>query len=128
MMINVNIDIPVHTVSEMNTKQKWKYRAYRLRRHKKISWVCTLMSDKAVRDYATKGTGKGNNDKITLNLIRHGKRKLDQDNLASSFKGVIDGVCGALGVDDGDVDMTFSQTVKNKQYSVTVGLVIEEGD
>ena len=37
-----------------------------------------------------------------ITITRQGKRKLDDDNLASSAKHIRDGVADALGIDDGD--------------------------
>ena len=60
---------------------------------------------------------------FTVVLTRYGKRELDDDNLASAFKYVRDGVAKALGVDDGDksrVLWEYAQVAGSKDYSVRI--------
>lgn len=107
--------IPVKTVSELNQREHWSTRAARLKAHKEISIIFTLNALNNsnfcfIPSY----------QKIRLFLCRNGKRKMDLDNLAGSFKGVIDGICHALKIDDRDIDMNFSQTIKNKEFTISV--------
>ena len=54
-------------------------------------------------------------------IVRHGKRKLDSDNLAASAKFVRDGVADALGIDDGDDSLaTWHYMQEPGQYMVEV--------
>ena len=56
-----------------------------------------------------------------ITITRHGKRKLDSDNLAASAKFVRDGIADALGIDDGDDEMaTWLYRQEPGQYMVEI--------
>ena len=57
----------------------------------------------------------------TVTITRLGPRKLDSDNLATSAKGLRDGIADKLGVDDGDERITWCYAQeKSKTYGVRI--------
>ena len=44
---------------------------------------------------------------VVVSLVRYGRRKLDDDNLAGSFKPLRDAIASSLGIDDGDPRMRW---------------------
>ncbi len=62
---------------------------------------------------------------VKVTLTRCGPRKLDTWNLGSAFKGVIDGIADAYGVDDGHSDWQFIFE-QRKQSLYGVEIRIEE--
>ena len=118
MEMIIEFALPIATRSEMNLREHWTKRHKRLKEHKHVSYLLTEESKYLNGFYAI----EGNNYK--LHLCRHGRKMLDADNLPSSFKGIIDGICLALGIDDGKVAMVFEQTEKNKVPFVTVKIEV----
>lgn len=68
-----------------------------------------------------KGVNKAPAGAFTVRLVRIGKRRLDSDNLAASFKHVQDGLAVAMGIDDGDprINWQYSQEI-GKAYGVII--------
>jgi hypothetical protein len=59
---------------------------------------------------------------LTVTLTRHGKRLLDDDNLAGSFKAIRDEVAAQLGRDDNPksgISWVYKQD-KSKDYSIEI--------
>lgn len=58
---------------------------------------------------------------FVVRLVRIGKRRMDSDGLAISFKGIRDGLADAMGLDDGDprIDWQYGQEI-GKEYGVLV--------
>jgi hypothetical protein len=56
--------------------------------------------------------------KYIVNLIRSGKRKLDDDNLVGSLKHIRDGIADALGVNDGsnNIKFRYDQKICNEYF------------
>lgn len=103
----VEVEIPVRTVSEMNQRDHWAKRHRRLKKHKAAAFWLVNSTPRP-------------KPPVTIVLTRIGKKLLDPDNLAGSFKGVQDGVAMALGVDDGDsekVKWDYRQEI-GKKYAV----------
>lgn len=117
--MKITFSLPIKTVSEMNMREHWAAKHIRLKNQKEHArWVTWHQALKNDFPKIKKG------DLVMIDLCRNGKKKLDADNLASSFKGVIDGVCAGLLIDDANVDMRFSQTIGNKDYSVDVTIEV----
>ena len=62
-----------------------------------------------------------------ITLTRIGKRRLDTGNNPGSMKHVQDGICDALGIDDGDEahDWIYHQRIE-KQYAVEVEILTKQ--
>lgn len=109
--------IPVHTVSEANSREHWHKAALRHCSQKKL-----------VQAYFWK-----ERPKITLpcaiTLVRIGKRKLDSDNLPVSMKYIRDAIADCLipglppGRADGDMRLSWQYDQK-KAYGNAVGIEI----
>lgn len=103
----IEVELPLHVQSEANLREHWavKARRVRLHRHK----ACALVPFHPLPCVVT--------------LIRIAPRALDDDNLASGFKAIRDGIADRLGVDDRSplVQWRYSQRPgKPKQYSAIV--------
>jgi hypothetical protein len=61
---------------------------------------------------------------VKVTLTRCGPRKLDVCNLGSAFKGVVDGIADAYGVDDGDERWQFV-FAQRKQSLYGIEITIE---
>lgn len=85
------VDVPVRIISEANSRQHWRKAAARKRLHRQTARL-------VLQQYARP---MGESERFTVTLTRVAPRKLDDDNLASGFKAVRDGVADWLGINDG---------------------------
>ena len=104
-------EMPLRTISEANAREHWAPKAKRARVQRETARLSTL----AMAPYPR--------PPLTITLTRLGKRTLDTDNLARSFKAIRDGIAEALGIDDGDprLDWQYGQEIA-KKYSVRVDI------
>jgi hypothetical protein len=120
--IKIKLIIPVATVSEANSnikrRDKWKRKA----NQRQMGFIFAK-NEIIKRDIDVSSM------KLThLKCIRHGKRKLDDDNLSPCFKAIIDGIASAFQVNDRDIKMEFEQTIKNKEPFTEVILNISTNE
>ena len=85
------VAVPVRIISEANSRQHWRKAAARKKLHRQTARL-------VLQQYARP---MGEAERFTITLTRVAPRKLDDDNLASGFKAVRDGVADWLGIDDG---------------------------
>lgn len=103
--------VPVHIVSEANSREHWRKAAKRKKEHRNAARI------------ALGGNLEIMNPPCTITLTRIGPRKLDDDNLASGFKAFRDGIADWLGIDDGDKRLTWryaQRKGKPKEYAAEV--------
>lgn len=109
----IDIVIPIKTYSEMNRRDHYMARAARFKRQKTaVSWMLNpLVSQISLP--------------CTVTITRISKRFLDEDNLYSSLKAVVDQVCDCLipGLKPGRADGSDQITLiykqeKGKDYAV----------
>lgn len=100
--------IPLRTRSAANLREHWA------QRHRRVQ-----MERTAVRLVVGRKL-KGLKLPCRVHLIRMGPRRLDFDNLVSSFKATRDEVAALIGVDDADprIEWAYSQT--SGRYAVIV--------
>lgn len=94
--MSVVIDIPgLRLISEANDRCHWRVR-----------WHRTRTQRLRVAEYLTlyRGHLKSLRPPLAITLTRLGKRRMDCDNLAGSFKAAADELCQFLGIDDGDFE------------------------
>lgn len=102
-----DLTVPVKTVSESNTRGHWAVRARRVKGQRGAA--------KALTQAALPGGPLPARLKIVLTRIAPGE--LDKgDNLNSSLKAVRDGVADALGIDDGDVRLSWTYRQRRPFY------------
>lgn len=108
--------VPIKTVSEMNRRDHWAVKNDR-KKSQQEEIMIALQNNLVGRKVQLP---------CVVKLIRIGPRKLDQDNLASSLKFLIDAIAQKLGVDDGDetkVSWQISQMpVGIRDYAVKVSI------
>lgn len=111
---------PIEIKSEMNTRSSHWARYKRFEEQKKAVQACWL-------EQMPRGWRPQKQTAITL--VRHGSRKLDRDNLASSFKAVRDQIAKMIGIDDGDdtVQYIYDQVLATRKNSNRVTIIIDEG-
>lgn len=100
--------LPIRTVSpNQKRREHWATQARRAKSERAAFFLLTPRV----------GIGAG----LIVRLTRFGKRLLDDDNLAGSFKAIRDGIADRLGVKDNDprIKWTYAQEI-HKQYSVRV--------
>lgn len=103
MRTNICLELPIETISEANTKEHWARKARRVKMQR---------SDTHNFCRATQGALKlVPESKLKIQLIRLAPKKLDSDNLVSSFKAIRDGVADWLKIDDGSdrIEWLYSQ-------------------
>lgn len=114
-MMSYEKTLPIHTVSEANIKEHWAAKAARVKSQRETAcWaVRSMMPSCKIPDGL----------KIRVRLLRIGKRKLDGDNLQSSFKAIRDGIADAFGIDDGSdrYEWNYSQETA-KDYFVKISV------
>lgn len=106
----MEIEIPIHTVSVLNTREHNHAKARRAKKHRASAhWAMKAAPKPALP--------------VTVVLTRVAPRELDGDNLQAALKACRDGVADWLGVDDRDPRVTWSygqRTGKPKTYTVAV--------
>lgn len=86
----MTILLPVRIVSVANLREHWRVKHQRTSAHRfGAKMLC-------------KSAGAMLHEKTVVTMIRIAPRSLDDDNLASAFKAVRDGIADALGIDDRD--------------------------
>lgn len=110
--IMIRYEIPIRTISEANNREHWAAKAKRTKSQRLMSRLITISALSRHKELW---------HPMTITLVRHGKRKMDSDNLARSFKAVRDGIAEAIGIDDGDdrINWQYRQE-KAKGYTVIV--------
>ena len=96
--------IPLKVISAANAREHWAKKARRVKRERQAALIIQKHSLPC-----------------TVTMIRHGKKRLDGDNLQSAFKGLRDGIADRLGIDDADSRVTwkYDQDIQ-PYYGVTV--------
>lgn len=89
----MNITYPIKTVSESNMREHWAAKHRRSKEQRNIAHYRTLV-DIRLQPEPVKPW--------RIVLTRIGKKRLDTGNLPAALKAVQDGICDALGIDDGD--------------------------
>jgi hypothetical protein len=105
----ISFDLPLRTYSALNMREHWARRARRVKIERGTAYLLTPTGLKLP---------------LVIRLVRIAPRPLDgHDNLASSMKGVVDGIADRLGIKDNspDVHWHYAQARgKPKEYSVRV--------
>ena len=106
----LTFEIPIRTKSETNLREHWAQHA---KRKKEQRYKSNVFSLQWVDDLPPKPW--------RIVLTRLAPRRLDTGNLSASMKHVQDGLCDAIGIDDGDEenDWLYKQR-KRKEYGVEV--------
>jgi len=95
--MRVVLTVPgVRVQSEANLRCHWSQRRRRFKAQANAVALALACLGAADRDALRAAK------RVELTLVRLGGRKLDRDNLAGSFKGILDCVSAWLRVDDGD--------------------------
>lgn len=106
--------IDVDTVSETNKTGHWGKKARRAKAQREFAKICTTSElDRKLVGVVPQS--------IKLTRVYPSNKPLDQGNLAAAMKAVQDGICDALGVDDGhpDIKWIYDQD-KPKQVRVEI--------
>lgn len=114
-VLRLELLLPIHVISEANTRQHWSKRAERAAEQQAKVW-----------EEWRKLVGS-----ITLippcviKLTRIGVNKLDDDNLSNAFKATRDSISRILGIDDGSelLKFEYDQTWGHKEYGVKVEFI-----
>ena len=117
--LSVTIHAPIRIESEMNLREHW---ASRKRRYDLQEFqLKTVLNQVGFLPSALAELSPHHHGAIRVEFTRHGKRKLDDDNLQSGFKHVRDVVAAWIGVDDGDAawSWNYGQRTGN-DYRVTI--------
>jgi hypothetical protein len=105
------IEIPIRTWNTANCRWHWAKKA-------KIAKEQRLAGFTAARLQGIRTAPAG---AFVVRLVRVGKRRMDSDGLAISFKAVRDGIAAAMGIDDGDPRITWQYDQEiGKAYSVKI--------
>lgn len=112
--MQVQISIPVHTVSESNQRGGW-WTAYNRKKRQQAATLAVMTA-----------AGVPRAKPKAVHFLRQGKRRLDPDAVGNSNKHVQDAVCAYLGCSDGDETIQFSyDQEKAKEYAVVVTITWE---
>ena len=98
------IYLPLRTVNSLNAREHWGKKARRAKQERQLGFITTPV---------------GLSTPITVNLVRLGPRKMDDDGLAASFKNLRDGIADKIGVNDGSDLIKFSYS---QETSKTFGV------
>lgn len=100
------IELPLRIESCANKREHWATRARRTKAHRLAALAVPIHPLPCI-----------------VTLTRVAPRKLDDDNLASGFKALRDGIADRFGVDDGDPRIRFKYDQvrgKAKEYAARV--------
>lgn len=113
------IILPIRTINPCNTREHW---AVRSKRHASQRYEAYMAMSGGV---SFKVLRRRFPHLIRVTLTRIGKRYMDTDGLAASFKAVRDGIAQAFGIDDGAdfYEWRYEQEI-GKEYAVRI--TIEE--
>lgn len=103
--------LPIRTTSEANAHEHWRVRQKRAKAQRQAAMIGVLTAWHRLA--------------LTLPAIvtmtRYGRRELDSDNLAGSFKHIRDGIADAFGVDDRDQRYTWVvRQERSKHYGIRI--------
>jgi hypothetical protein len=112
-LTELELSAPIRTVNEANNREHW---AVKNNRKKAQQAEIDIELIKAL---------KGNIIQFpcTVHLTRVGPRKMDDDGLSRSFKGIRDQIAFRLGIDDGDSRIKFKyhqRVIGKRQYAVEI--------
>ena len=103
--MRVTTELPLKIESVANLRENWRARSRRTRVHRAAAHYQLRVA--GVRPPAGM--------LVQVQLVRIAPRPLDDDNLASGFKAVRDGVADWLGRDDGSRDVRWSYSQERGQ-------------
>lgn len=99
--IVIRYDSPLPSCA--NLREHWRKRAARVKEQRYLAWL-----QGTARNLFGLLGGRDPLPGITVTLCRVSARALDDDNLASAFKAVRDGVADALGIKDNDPRVSWA--------------------
>lgn len=105
--------LPIHIVSAMNLREHWTVRSKRTKGQR----IAARLAVQAAPRF------KAIQLPVVVTLTRIAPRQLDDDNLASGFKAIRDGVADALGTDDRNPGVTWryaQQKGEPREYAMTI--------
>lgn len=106
----MKFEIPICIPSMANARLHWAAKSREVKRQRDITAV---MFRASVRKKPCLP--------CTITLTRRGPRKMDDDNLVSSFKAVRDQLAKEMGVDDGSNSIQWKYSAeKSKDYSILI--------
>ena len=108
----ITFHLPIRTQSETNAHEHWRVKAKRTKEHRVAASIF-------IRQWAEDLPPKP----WRLTLCRIAPRRLDTGNLAASMKAVQDGLCDAIGINDGDEAHAWRYTQRRgepKEYAVKI--------
>jgi len=106
--------LPIRLPSTANLREHWATRAKRTKIHRMLGKNAARTLLRGLQDECVE-------DQIRVRLIRVAPKPLDDDNLASAFKGIRDGVADALCFDDGDPRLTWIYAQeKRSEYGIRI--------
>ena len=108
----IRVFLPIKTVSVMNTREHHQSRARRAKTHRQTAFVML------------KAEGPPPAPPLTVRMTRIGFGTLDDDNIRSAGKAARDGIADWLGLDDGDLRITW-QYAQQKAPRGQYGLIVE---
>jgi len=104
--------VPLKLERSGNTREHWRKTHKRTQEHKMLTTSCLRLQI---------APGRFMSLPVQVTMIRLGPRRMDSDNVVSTFKDVQDAVADWLGVGDGDlrVDWVYKQA-RSTQYGVVI--------
>jgi hypothetical protein len=115
----VSAYLPIRIASAMNLREHWTVRSRRIKGERAAARLAVLASSGA----STYTGAKAFRLPVVVTLTRIAPRQLDDDNLASGFKGIRDGVAEALGTDDRNPLVTWRYAQRRgdpREYAMTI--------
>lgn len=112
----IEFSAPIRTVNESNNRDHW---AVKNKRKKKQQEEIDAVLINALNRKKIKFP-------CEVHLTRIGARKMDDDGLARSFKGIRDQIAFRLGIDDGNEGIKFiyaQRVIYKRQYAVSVRII-----
>jgi hypothetical protein len=110
----ISIQLPIRTWNTANCRWHWAKKAKIAKQQRQEAFM-------AARAHGVRMAPPGQFD---VCLVRVGKRRMDSDGLAISFKAIRDGIAAAMGIDDGDprIEWQYGQEIgKAYMVKITIG-------
>lgn len=113
----ITLDIPgMRLPSASNLREHWAKRAGRTKKQRHAIWLAW----RSRKLHQLEFPWTADSAHVTVTLTRIGPRRLDDDNLAASFKATRDQVAAELGIDDGSERLEWRYRQEKGAYGIRV--------
>lgn len=117
--------MPIRTISESNQREHWRGRSTRHQKQREVAGIITKSWMELHGIHTHPSANNRNRAVESVSLMRLSLSRLDRGNLAVALKSVQDGICDALGIDDGDPEIEWFYDQAPEVETACLGVLVE---